>query len=190
MSTPAEIKALLNDPNRLKTLAKSAFDAVDRDRSGFIDEVELYQVMTKVAKAVGSAAPTKQQVNAVIAEIDSNRDGRVAFDEYLLLVRKTLLKMIGEDEPVPSPRPKPAPPVVEERPAPEVEHLHNQAALFDKYLEDSGLTMAFQLIYSEIITKKVEPGNVFTYTAMRLRQLGKEIAHLLPKNLTAGLPQE
>lgn len=203
MSTPAEIKALLNDANRLRTLAKGAFDAVDRDKSGFIDEIELYAVMTKVAKAVGSQAPTKQQVKEVVLEIDTNSDGKVAFEEYLSLVRKTLLKIIGETETPPAPitRPPPGarPPVVdsaavppraqEARPTPEQERLHKQAGLFDQYLEDSGLAMAFQLIYTEIITKKVEPGNVFTYTAMRLRQIGKEIAHMLPKNLTAGLEE-
>jgi hypothetical protein len=47
--------------------------------------------------------------------------------------------------------------------------LSKQVSLFEKYIEDSGLTSAFQLIFAEIITKKIPPNNVFTYAAMRLR---------------------
>ena len=69
------------------------------------------------------------------------------------------------------------------------EQINKQLQMFEKYLEESGITMAFQLIFAEILTKKIEPNNVFTYTAMRLRQIGKEIAHLLPKNLTANITE-
>ena len=65
--------------------------------------------------------------------------------------------------------------------------VNKQIQMFEKYLEDSGISVSFQIIYAEILTKKIEPANVFTYTAMRLRQIGKEIAHLLPANLTAAL---
>jgi hypothetical protein len=193
MSSQADIKALLKDPARLRAQAKGAFDAVDRDGSGTIDELELHAVMAKVAKAIKAPVPTKQQVSAVIAEIDLNRDGKISFDEYLALVRRTLLKMIGEED-LPAP-PKANPDVYEESSAQEgrsqgdQEHLHRQALVFEKYLEESGLSLAFQLVYSEILSKKIEPANVFTYTAMRLRQIGNQVAHLLPKNLTAGLTE-
>ena len=65
--------------------------------------------------------------------------------------------------------------------------VSKQIQMFEKYLEDSGLSLTFQIIYAEILTKKIEPANVFTYTAMRLREIGKEVAHLLPSNLTANL---
>lgn len=194
MSHLEEIRALLNDPNRLRNLAKGAFDAVDQDSSGFIEESELHTIMTKVAKTIGAPAPSKQQVKAVLIEIDANRDGQVGFDEYLTLVRKTLQKIINAEDPQTTPPPQPPhqehhPSQEEERSHAEQERLHKQVQMFEKYLEDSGITMAFQIIFAEIITKKVEPANVFTYTAMRLRQIGKEIAHLLPKNLTAGLAE-
>eukprot|EP00359_Climacostomum_virens_P001004 CAMPEP_0204896714 /NCGR_PEP_ID=MMETSP1397-20131031/326_1 /ASSEMBLY_ACC=CAM_ASM_000891 /TAXON_ID=49980 /ORGANISM="Climacostomum Climacostomum virens, Strain Stock W-24" /LENGTH=154 /DNA_ID=CAMNT_0052064369 /DNA_START=113 /DNA_END=577 /DNA_ORIENTATION=+ len=152
--------------------------------------------MTKVAKTVGAPVPSKVQVKTVLSEIDLNRDGKVGFDEYLTLVRKTLQKIINVESPPPPPAPaKPTPPPEhhltpeEEQQRQEQERLHKQVQMFEKYLEDSGITMAFQIIFAEIITKKIEPANVFTYTAMRLRQIGKEIAHLLPKNLTAGLAE-
>ncbi len=44
--------------------------------------------------------------------------------------------------------------------------------MFEKYLDESGLSLAFQLIMAEIISKKVNEDQIFAYTAMRLRQIG------------------
>ena len=56
-----------------------------------------------------------------------------------------------------------------------------QAVLFEKYIEESGLSVAFQIVFAEIISKKIAEDQVFRYTAMRLRQLGKEVEDLEPK---------
>lgn len=47
--------------------------------------------------------------------------------------------------------------------------------MFEKYLEESGLSLAFQIIFAEIISKKISEDQVFAYTAMRLRQIGNEL---------------
>ena len=47
--------------------------------------------------------------------------------------------------------------------------------MFEKYLEDSGLSIAFQIIMAEIITKRINEDQIFAYTAMRLRQIGSEL---------------
>ena len=49
---------------------------------------------------------------------------------------------------------------------------------FNSYLEESGLPEAFQLIFSELVSKKINTQNYFSYVSMRLRQLGKEINEL------------
>ena len=53
--------------------------------------------------------------------------------------------------------------------------------LFEKYIEESGLSVAFQIVFAEIISKQIGEDQVFRYTAMRLRQLGKEVESLEPK---------
>ena len=49
---------------------------------------------------------------------------------------------------------------------------------FEEYIENSGLTLAFELIFSEITTKNIKQENQFQYTAIRLRQIGKELEDL------------
>ena len=53
-----------------------------------------------------------------------------------------------------------------------------QALMFEKYLDESGLCLSFQIIFTEIIQKQVPEDQVFPYTAMRLRQIGKELEQI------------
>ena len=45
-------------------------------------------------------------------------------------------------------------------------------------IEESGIPMAFNVIFSELISKQILPENFFTYTSLRLKEIGKEIAKL------------
>ena len=56
-----------------------------------------------------------------------------------------------------------------------IKRRQEQALMFEKYLEESGLCLSFQIIFTEIIQKQIPEDQVFPYTAMRLRQIGKEL---------------
>ena len=51
----------------------------------------------------------------------------------------------------------------------------------EEYVNESGLSLAFNIIFAELISKQILPENFFTYTSMRLRQIGKEIEGLKTK---------
>ena len=51
----------------------------------------------------------------------------------------------------------------------------------EEYLNESGLSLAFNIIFAELVSKQILPENFFTYTAMRLTQIGKEIEGLKTK---------
>jgi Ca2+-binding EF-hand superfamily protein len=57
-----EIDKLLNDKKKLTALARAAFDEVDNDKSGFICEEELKQVMTTISAAMKVPKPSEKQV--------------------------------------------------------------------------------------------------------------------------------
>lgn len=175
----ADIRRILNNEEELINISKPIFQAVDVDNSGYIDEKELYQMMCNTASEFQIANPTLEEVQTTMVSLDRNRDGKISLDEYIELVKGLLREMLkGETDAHDNGNEKKA-----------EEQINKQLQMFEKYLEESGITMAFQLIFAEILTKKIEPNNVFTYTAMRLRQIGKEIAHLLPKNLTANISE-
>ena len=59
-----------------------------------------------------------------------------------------------------------------------VKKRQEQALMFEKYLDETGLSLSFQIIFTEIIQKQIAEDQVFAYTAVRLRQIGKELENL------------
>ena len=53
-----------------------------------------------------------------------------------------------------------------------------QADMVEKYINETGIGTAFQIIFSELLSKKVPTDNYYAYTASRLRQIGREKAAL------------
>lgn len=155
------------------TKAKAAFDALDTEHSGFIEAAELHSLLTQLLPA----PPTPEQSAEILRTLDSSNEGKLSFSECL--------KALSVQPPQESPAAAVSTPPREEE---KEDQLNQQVQVFEKYLAESGLTLAFQTVFAEILSKKIEPVNVFTYTAMRLRQIGKEIAHLLPKSLTGDAP--
>jgi len=47
--------------------------------------------------------------------------------------------------------------------------------VFEKYITETGIAKAFQLIFSELIIKKINTEDFYSYAAGRLRQLGREL---------------
>ena len=66
---------------------------------------------------------------------------------------------------------------------PDVKNKEKEAQFqkLEEYVNESGLSLAFNIIFAELISKQILPENFFTYTAMRLTQIGKEIEGLKTK---------
>lgn len=89
-----EIEDILSDEAKLNEIVKAAFESVDADGSGYIEEAELKVVMTSVARDINMPEPTEQDVSEVLRELDSNRDGKVSQDEFKVLIRQVLELML------------------------------------------------------------------------------------------------
>jgi len=68
----------LNDP-----ALKKAFDAIDEDHDGYIDEVELKRALEKTG-----LQPGIQEIKDLIKEVDTNKNGKVELDEFGALWKK------------------------------------------------------------------------------------------------------
>lgn len=177
-----EVTAILENEARLTSMSSAAFEEVDSDRSGSIDQSELHRAMSKFNSLMKLPQPKEEQVRALFLQLDRNGDGRIDKAEFRELVRETLRRMIGWKKP--------------EEPTEDVEELkrredrRTQAERFREYVQVSGLRKAFQVIFAEIVTKRVEPGEVFSYTAIRLRQLGQDVQSVLPDYLRPPQPAD
>ena len=184
------IRRILTDEKQLSQFAATSFLEYDTDKSGYIDEKELGKVMNKVTAALNCPKPTASQLKELFHNIDQSSDGKISLEEFKILLKKILnhyLKSLEQasSTPLGAKSETPAKARAEEA---EIQ-VNKQLQLFEKYLQDSGISTAFQIIFTEILMKKIEADNVFTYTAMRLRQIGREVAHLLPANLAEKITE-
>lgn len=52
---------------------------------------------------------------------------------------------------------------------------------FDKYIEETGISAAFQMIFTEIITKSLPAEDQFSYAVSRLKQMDRDLANMKNK---------
>ena len=86
------IKAILEDEKKLKEVAKVAFDSVDTDKSGQIDQEELSKVMAQISGDLGVDPPSKEEV--VLNHLDTDKSGKIDFNEFLVLIKDVLKAMM------------------------------------------------------------------------------------------------
>jgi len=63
---------------------KQCFDAVDTDKSGFIESGEVEALFLQIYQRKGNTAnpKTKGAVEAFVKELDTNKDGKVSLQEF------------------------------------------------------------------------------------------------------------
>jgi calmodulin len=89
---PEEYKQLKRRPSlkdihpKEYTDYKKAFDMFDQNKDGFIDHVELLEVL----KAIGHN-PTHSELLDVFRDVDKNNDGKIEFREFLYLMRQSMV---------------------------------------------------------------------------------------------------
>ena len=91
------IKDILNDAKKLREVAKVAFDSVDTDRSGLIDQEELEKVMAQISQDMGAEPPSKEDVKEVLEHLDTDHSGFIDFEQFCLLIIDVFGAMIEED---------------------------------------------------------------------------------------------
>ena len=87
------IKEILNNEAKLKEVARVAFDSVDTDKSGQIDQEELTKVMQQISGDLGAEPPSKEDVMEVLNHLDTDKSGKIDFNEFLVLIKDVLKAM-------------------------------------------------------------------------------------------------
>ena len=91
------IKDILNDENKLNEITKTSFDIVDIDKSGTIDEFELEKILAQISSDMGADPPTREDVKDVLKYLDTDKSGKIDFEEFKVLIKDVLEVMIPSD---------------------------------------------------------------------------------------------
>ena len=94
MTTTTTIKNILLDQKKLFELAKIAFEGVDIDGSGEIEQEELGKVLVDISKGLGGDPPTDEDINEVFKHLDADRSGSIDLNEFTLLIKDILYAML------------------------------------------------------------------------------------------------
>ena len=87
------IKDIINDESKLREVARVAFESVDTDKSGQIDNAELSKVMEGISNDLGVAPPSQEEVDEVLKHLDTDHSGKIDFDEFVVLIKDVLTAM-------------------------------------------------------------------------------------------------
>uniref|UniRef100_A0A7S3FWP8 EF-hand domain-containing protein n=1 Tax=Strombidium rassoulzadegani TaxID=1082188 RepID=A0A7S3FWP8_9SPIT len=82
----------------IKVISDLAFDAVDDDGSGGLDQKEIAEIMREVAIKMDLTPPTEEDLSAILAELDEDFDGVVDKNEFLNLIMLVISKMLESEE--------------------------------------------------------------------------------------------
>ncbi|KAG0547651.1 hypothetical protein BDA96_01G098500 [Sorghum bicolor] len=69
---------------------REAFEVLDKDQNGFISPIELRTVMTNLGEKM-----TDEEVEQMIREADTDGDGQVNYDEFVLMMKNAERKISG-----------------------------------------------------------------------------------------------
>ena len=90
------IKEILNNEKKLEEVARVAFNSVDTDNSGLIDQNELSKVMAQISGDIGAEPPSNEEVQEVLTHLDTDKSGKIDFNEFKVLIKDDLKAMIAE----------------------------------------------------------------------------------------------
>jgi len=190
-----KIKQFLLNEKEFNSTVKSCFEQLDPKKTGYIPTKTIGDTIKKItttaklnlieAKDIDGttkdhwkgSTPDKanlQDITSFVKELfEAITKPKPNLDDILPKEPDTapnafLTEPIQEQLPIP-----PAP-----KPLTEAEIRKKLADTYQKYIDDTGLALAFKVIFAEILTKKIPEENIFSYTVSRLRQIGNDISYI------------
>ena len=79
-----DVKTIQSFKTEDYTEYEKMFKSMDTDKSGFIEKGELLKVMHNL----GYSSMVEEDLTKILAEIDLNKDQKVSFKEYLMMMKK------------------------------------------------------------------------------------------------------
>ena len=90
------VKKLLNNKVKFNQVTSSSFDKYDKDKSGYIEQAELKDVINEMASQLNRDTDiSEEDVKNVLQAIDTNKDGKISKQEFSNLSKEKLLAALG-----------------------------------------------------------------------------------------------
>ena len=91
-NTITSIKSLLGNTTEFNQLTSDSFDKYDKDKSGYIEQAELKEVINDVASKLNKTTNIDEEtVKKALESIDTNQDGKISKEEFTKVSHEKLL---------------------------------------------------------------------------------------------------
>ena len=87
------LKEFYEDDAKLTELAKPCFDMFDTDKSGKIDEKELENAFTQLAKNMNQKPPSKDEIKQFLNAVDTDKSGKIDLNEFKSIIKMFLVEV-------------------------------------------------------------------------------------------------
>ena len=89
------LKNLISTNNtKFTDITSSAFDKYDKDKSGYIEQAELKEVINDMAKQLNQTTNIDEDVvKKALETLDTDKDGRISKEEFTKLTQEKLLAL-------------------------------------------------------------------------------------------------
>ena len=92
------IQYILTQKAKIQIVSDLAFDAVDLDENGNLDSDELSLIMKEVAQEMRVKAPTENDIEDILEELDEDGDHSVDKEEFVKLIVMVFEKMLDNEK--------------------------------------------------------------------------------------------
>ena len=87
------VNELLKDENQFEITVKNAFISLDNNENKLLDFNEVEGLLISFSKQNNLPKPTKKETQNAFNIIDTNKDGKINFDEFKIFFKKYLLTL-------------------------------------------------------------------------------------------------
>jgi Ca2+-binding EF-hand superfamily protein len=87
------VNELLKDENQFEITVKNAFMSLDNNENKLLDFNEVEGLLISFSKQNNLPKPTKKETQNAFNIIDTNKDGKINFDEFKIFFKKYLLTL-------------------------------------------------------------------------------------------------
>lgn len=81
------VKDILSNEDKIKSIARKAFDNVDKDKSGKIDFNEISDAIKGIYNQMGLSEPSKEDIREVFDALDTDKSGFLDFNEFTKFIK-------------------------------------------------------------------------------------------------------
>ena len=92
-SAKRNMKGLLDDEEKYLNLSGDIFDKYDKDKSGYIEENELKEVINELASKLNKETNiSEEHIKKALDQMDTDEDGKISKNEFCNTSRVKLLQ--------------------------------------------------------------------------------------------------